>query len=77
MTAEQRETIQAIEMQRSPARAVMIYYDDVRERWVARHDDRETVLRERDAWCDGNAIDEAEKATGVPAEDIVVELQWC
>ena len=54
--------------------AVCIMYDDTLGRWVARRGDEELIaLPVTCAWCDGNAIDEAARRFGVPAESVQVD----
>jgi len=53
--------------------AVCIMYDDELGRWVARRGCEELIaLSVECAWCDGNAIEEAARRFGVPAEAVVV-----
>jgi len=73
MTAEQRETIQALEMQTT----THIWYDDVDGHWMARRRNVVVDLLTSCPMSDGNAIDEAAAVFGLSAaeaEAIVVSV---
>lgn len=55
---------------------VAIRFDDEREQWVAiRGDGEQRWLHPSIDWyCDGNAIDAAAKAFGIPASEVLVNI---
>lgn len=53
-----------------------IWYDDVAERWVGKSGDQIAKLQTTCPYSDGNALDDAAKAFGVPADDFEVVLTF-